>query len=100
MLFLSIHLQVELKIWYSSDGNNPWIQSPIKVARDKLCPRINNEYRKYVMEDFKDISDLPYSNNEAEDLCAKFEMVVKHKKNGVHENNINFLSIIPEKILH
>lgn len=52
-----------------------------------MCPRINKEYRKYLMNDIKDVSDFPFSDDVAEDLCEKFEKVsiIEH----IHINIVN-----------
>lgn len=60
---------------YSPDGNDPWVQGAVKIVRDKLCTKFNNEYRKFLMNDLKETSDFPFSDNDADDLCEKFEKV-------------------------
>lgn len=37
---------------------------------------VNGEYRKYLMPELKDQSNLPYSDDKNIDLCAMFEKVI------------------------
>lgn len=69
------YIKVEVISLYSVDGNDPWVRSAVKIVRDKLCTKLNIEYRKFVMNDLKDKSDLPFSDNDDEDMCEKFEKV-------------------------
>lgn len=63
-------LQVEVKVYVSSLGNDQYILYPFKISRTPVCKVINNEYRKYLMDEFTKTSDLPASNDD--DMCPLF----------------------------
>lgn len=66
---------MEINVDFSIDRNAPYIKSPIKIVRDSLCTKVNNDYRKYVMNDMHTKSNMPWTDDEGEDLCTKYEKV-------------------------
>lgn len=35
-----------------------------------MCEIINNEYRKYMMKDMREISNFPYTDDPSVDICT------------------------------
>lgn len=60
---------------YNKEGNEPYVTSPLKIVRDNFCTKMNKEYRKFVMNDLRKTSDFPWSDDESENICKKFEKV-------------------------
>lgn len=46
---------------------------PVNIPEGPMCPKVEKEYRMYLMKDLHDISDLPYSTDDSANLCEMFE---------------------------
>lgn len=65
-------VQAEVVIYHSALRNNIYKLVPFKVPEGPLCDKINQEYRKYLMNELHAVSDMPFSEDDAENLCAHF----------------------------
>lgn len=68
-------IESELLIYHQPKGGNRFVLTPYKLPRGNICQSLNNDYRKFLMEDLHMFSNLPYSDDETEDLCQKFQNV-------------------------
>lgn len=73
---VSVSQKTDVKMYYSANGGNDWKPSPINLGRGSLCTKINEIYRKYLMDDMHKVSNLPYTEDAKEPLCDKFEKVI------------------------
>lgn len=64
-------------MYYSANGGNDWKMSPINLPSGSLCDKVNELYRKYLMEDMHKVSDFPYTEDAKEPLCDKFVKVMQ-----------------------
>lgn len=61
-----------MEIWHSAQGNGKFVLTPYKIPRGPMCTSLNKDYRKFLMDDLKGVSNLPYSEDPLEDLCPQF----------------------------
>lgn len=64
-----------MKIFYSSNGNNQFIESPLKMSRSSACDHMNNYYPKYLMAELKTTSNMPQTTDPKQDVCPLFDNV-------------------------
>lgn len=69
----------EVEIYHSPQRNNIFKLLPFKVPLGPVCEKVNGEYRQYLIKDLHPVSDLPFSENDKEDLCPQFANGVRHK---------------------
>ncbi|KAJ6636976.1 hypothetical protein Bhyg_09702 [Pseudolycoriella hygida] len=67
--------EAELKIYHSAPDSSKFVLSPFKLPRIPIDKALNNDYRKYLMNQVHEFSDLPYSEDETEDIYPKFLVV-------------------------
>lgn len=64
-----------MHIYYKPVNSITYWKSPVSIRRGDLCTRINNEYRRYMMKDVRNYSDLPYSEDPKVSLCDLIDKV-------------------------
>lgn len=72
-------MQAELLVFHDPKLNGVYNQYPFKLARKSVCDMINVEYRKYIMNDLRDTTNLPYTSDKNANLCKMFELVISNK---------------------
>lgn len=65
-------IESELLIYHQAKGGNRFVLTPYKLPRGSICESLNKDYRKFLMHDLHTTSNLPFSDDQMEDLCPKF----------------------------
>lgn len=65
--------QCELKVYYSSKGNNQFVLLPYKIQRTTCCKFFESYYWKVIEKALADTSDLPKREGN-EPICLKYKV--------------------------
>lgn len=65
-------IESELMIYHQAKGSSKFVLTPYKLPRGSICESLNKDYRKFLMNDLKEFSNLPFSDDMREDICPQF----------------------------
>lgn len=59
MIDIMDNIEIEVGFYYNRFNNNQYNKSPARIAKDSVCVHAEKYYKKIVMDDVKDNSNLP-----------------------------------------